>query len=480
MAIVEKRGNSYSIRVSTGYSSNGKQIRTNFTWSPDPNMTERQIQKELNKQVVILEDRAAAGNLVDSKIKFSAFVEIWMKNHAEKHLAPKTVFEYSNLLVRINEAIGHIRLDKLQPLHLMSFYNNLAEEAVRGNQRLSPLPCLTKMVKEVSKSWEGFSKVSGISSRTVREACGGKCINEKSALAISNALGGKVTDYFVRLNNDKKLSGNTIQHYHRLISSILNTAVEWQVIAANPAGRVRAPKAEKHESKYLDEMQAQRVLELLDNESIQFRTMIILLIYSGARRGEIEGLQWPDIDFKHNLIHIRRVTQYIPHKGVFVKETKNEGSTRTIKISSIAFIALQQFKTWQDEERLRLGEAWQSKLREDARNKKEKYKRIEWIFTSCDGMPIFPDTITVQFRDFIERNELPYVGIHGLRHTNATLQIASGVNLRTVSGRLGHAQTSTTSNIYAHAIQSADAAAAETLENLLNPGNKPQINHKPG
>jgi len=69
---------------------------------------------------------------------------------------------------------------------------------------------------------------------------------------------------------------------------------------------------------------------------------------------------------------------------------------------------------------------------------------------------------------------------HGLRHTNATLQITSGVNLRTVSSRLGHTQTSTTSNIYSHAIQSADAVAADILENILNPSSKPQMNHKQG
>ena len=86
-------------------------------------------------------------------------------------------------------------------------------------------------------------------------------------------------------------------------------------------------------------------------------------------------------------------------------------------------------------------------------------------------MPMNPDSITSWFHDFVKRNNLPPVSLHSLRHTNATLMIAGGANIRTVSSRLGHAQTSTTSNIYAHAIQSASAAASEILKDMLNPVN---------
>lgn len=87
----------------------------------------------------------------------------------------------------------------------------------------------------------------------------------------------------------------------------------------------------------------------------------------------------------------------------------------------------------------------------------------------CGRLPIHPDTLTNWFSDFIKRHDLPKVTLHGLRHTNASLLIAAGTNIRTVSGRLGHSQASTTANIYAHAIQSADAIAAEALGNILSP-----------
>jgi len=78
-----------------------------------------------------------------------------------------------------------------------------------------------------------------------------------------------------------------------------------------------------------------------------------------------------------------------------------------------------------------------------------------------------PDSLTAWFKKFIIKYNLPSVSIHSLRHTNASLLIANGVNITTVSKRLGHATTATTTKIYAHAIKSADEAACNTLQNIL-------------
>ena len=99
----------------------------------------------------------------------------------------------------------------------------------------------------------------------------------------------------------------------------------------------------------------------------------------------------------------------------------------------------------------------------------DQWQEHDRLFTQWNGEPIHPDTVTSWFSGFVKKNNLPPETVHSLRHTNATLLIAAGTNLRTVSARLGHSQTSTTANIYAHAIQSADAAAAETLNDILNP-----------
>ncbi len=86
-----------------------------------------------------------------------------------------------------------------------------------------------------------------------------------------------------------------------------------------------------------------------------------------------------------------------------------------------------------------------------------------------NGEPIHPDTITSWFREFIDKTDLPPIHVHRLRHTNATLLIAAGTNMQAVASRLGHSDANTTNKIYAHAIQTADAVAAEVLEDILYP-----------
>ena len=94
------------------------------------------------------------------------------------------------------------------------------------------------------------------------------------------------------------------------------------------------------------------------------------------------------------------------------------------------------------------------------------------VFVTQNGTPMHPDTLTSWFGGFIKTTDLPQIHIHSLRHTNATLQIANGVSVTTVAGNLGHSNANTTTKVYAHAIQSAAAASAEMMDNLLNPVRK--------
>jgi integrase len=279
-------------------------------------------------------------------------------------------------------------------------------------------------------------------------------VAEQTAEKVCEVLSLDFEDEFVTSKPITGLSNKTINHHHRLISSILNQAVFWQVIASNIASRVKPPKVERKEAKYLDEKQTAKLLKLLEDESPLHQTMIKMFIYSGLRRGELCALEWKDIDFENNLISVCRSSQYIPGKGIFTKETKTETSDRTIKLPLQAFGMLREYKKVQKEDQLRAGDKW---------------VKTDRIFTQWNGEPIHPDSITGWFREFIQKTDLPQVSIHSLRHTNITLLIAAGVPLRTVSYRAGHAQTSTTANIYSHAIRTADEMAADVLDDILKP-----------
>ena len=168
------------------------------------------------------------------------------------------------------------------------------------------------------------------------------------------------------------------------------------------------------------------------------------------------GLEWSDVDFDNCIIDINKSSLYIKEKGIYNDETKNFSSNRVIEISSFVMQLLADHKREQAIERFRLGDQWIESGK---------------LFTQWNGKPIHPDTITSWFKDFIKKNNLPDITVHSLRHTNATLMIANGVDLRTVSKRLGHAQMSTTSDIYIHAIKTADERAAKTLGDILNAKN---------
>ena len=107
----------------------------------------KQIQKELNKQAILFEEKCKKGLVLDSSIKFSEFSEKWIKDYGETQLRPRTLARYRELLKRINIAIGHIKLEKLQPHHLMEFYKNLSEEGIRNDTKYKPFLILTNLLK---------------------------------------------------------------------------------------------------------------------------------------------------------------------------------------------------------------------------------------------------------------------------------------------------------------------------------------------
>ncbi|WP_306487746.1 tyrosine-type recombinase/integrase [Agathobaculum sp.] len=454
MATITKRGNSYRFTVSCGYDLNGKQLRRTMTWTPPEGMTAKQIQKEANRQAVLFEEKCRTGQVLDGSIRFADFAEQWFANYAEKQLRPRTVGRYRELMPRINAAIGHIRLDRLQPHHLMQFYANLEEAGIREDSKQRFKGDLKEMLRSRSITKTAFAEQAGVSPAVLASITQGKNISAESARRVSDALGEPVGALFEPTGNDKGLSAKTILHHHRLISSILSTAVKWQVIFSNPCERVDPPKVENKEAVYLDEEQTAQLLEALEGESLQHQVIVKLLLYTGMRRGELCGLEWGDIDFDSSTIRVQRSSLYMSGVGVFTDETKNESSQRVMKVSDEAIEMLRVFRTAQRKDRLRLGDQWQDSGR---------------IFTTWNGTPIRPDTITGWFHKFIAKSGLPPIHVHSLRHTNASLLIAAGTNLQTVAKRLGHANTTTTSKIYSHAIKSADEAAAETLQDILHP-----------
>lgn len=453
MASIQKRGESYRITVSTGYDITGKKQRTTMTWTPPQGMTKRQLEKELNRQATLFEEKVKTGQVIGGDIRFAEFAQRWFEDYAKEHLKARTYTDYCHAMPRINAAIGHIAVNKIKPNHVAQFCKNLGESGIREDVHYCPAVDFGTLLKLRQLSQTKLSDLAGVSHATIGGIVKGNSVLQSTAEKVSRALDLPVKELFTP-STDKadKLTGQTVLKYYRVLSSILTTAVQWQIIPFNPCERVKPPKVVHKEANCLDEAAARELFRCLEQESIQNRAIVTLAIYSGMRRGELCGLIWQDIHFDTGLIDINKETIYIRGQGIRDDTPKNQTSCRVIKVSTDVLDVLRLHRTEQNKMRLQVGDQWTNSGK---------------VFTRWNGSPVDPDAVSGWFHSFIQRNDLPPIRFHDLRHTNASLLIAAGTDIKTVSKRLGHSSVSTTGNIYTHAIKTADELAADTLHDIL-------------
>ena len=385
MATIRKRPNgTYEIKVSCGYGVDGKQHNQYKSYKPEPGMTPRQIEKEVQRQAILFEEDCKRGQIT-AAVKFETFAEQWFEEYAKVNLRPTSYSRMKQLTKRIYPALGHKRLDKITSRDVQKFITDLL-------------------------------------------------VNGKN------------------MNNGKPLSRKTAVHHLSLISDVFSYAIRMGMLTDNPCRRVVVPRSEQEEKQIYTLDEVKTLYEHLKDEPMKYQVYLLLAIYSGFRRSEMLGLEWKDIDFENSLIHVRRTSQYTKEKGIYTDTTKTRKSKRVSKFPPSIMNLLKQFRTEQAKEAKQLGTKWEGHDR---------------LFTKWNGAPIDPKTVTTWFPGFLAAHDLPLVHFHSLRHTNASLLIAAHVPVTAVSGRLGHAKTSTTTDIYAGFIRSADAAAADALTDVF-------------
>ncbi|MEK3885794.1 site-specific integrase [Paenibacillus sp. PL2-23] len=250
------------------------------------------------------------------------------------------------------------------------------------------------------------------------------------------------------------LSTTTTRFIHRVLKDIFERAVEWQIISSNPVSAVKRPKIKERESEVYDEQEASKLFQALENEPIHWRIMVTLALTTGMRRGELLALEWKHIDFDSSVI---QVAQSLSHsKGVnIIKEPKTKNSKRRVSIPDSLIKELQHYYEKSKTMKQQLGDMWQGG---------ERFV----VFFSETGKPFYHTAPGKWLSRFIKRNNFKPIRFHDLRHTSATLLINQGVHAKIIASRLGHADIRTTMNVYGHVLQSADQAAANTFNSLLN------------
>lgn len=311
-------------------------------------------------------------------------------------------------------------------------------------------------LKEFSERWMNEFVENHLKKKTAHgyRQCLDRIVSALGHIQLCELRTGHINHFYANLQEDGinahtggKLSANSVLAHHRCLSSMLSKAVKWGYIPYNPATNAELPRKQNQEAAYLDEKEARSLLERLQNEPIKYRAAITFDLLAGLRRGELLGISWDAVDFENQTVSILQTLNYTPEDGTYFDTPKNKSSKRPLKISRLALDLLEQLRQWQTEQAEKLGDVW-----DNANN---------LVFTNDCGGPIHPDTLTKWFTHFCKRADLKQVHVHSLRHTFASLMIADGTPLVVVSRRLGHAQVSTTANIYSHVIASAEEKAAQ-------------------
>ena len=237
----------------------------------------------------------------------------------------------------------------------------------------------------------------------------------------------------------KGLSAKTVRNIHQIISSALKLAVEQKLIARNPADGCALPKAERKEMQTLPVEQLTSFLREAKDSGVF--ALYYIDLTTGLRRGELLGLKWSDIDLEKGDLRVQRQIGRINGK-IIEMPLKTKNAYRTLPLSADAIDVLMQ--------------------------QRRKTGNSEWVFPSPTGGPMSPDSVLHMLHRVLKRAGLPKVRFHDLRHTFATLALQNGVDIKTVSGMLGHFSAGFTLDTYAHVTTSAKREAAKTMGNILS------------
>ena len=236
----------------------------------------------------------------------------------------------------------------------------------------------------------------------------------------------------------KGLSPKAVRNIHQIISSTMNLAREQKLITANPAEGCALPRLEHKEMKTLLVEQLQSFLrEAKDSGAFE---LYYLELATGLRRGELLGLKWEDIDLERGDLRVRRQIARINGEGVEAPP-KTKNAYRTLPLAKDTIDVLDQ--------------------------QKKKVGSSPWVFPGPTGGPMSPDSVLHMLHRVLKRAGLPRVRFHDLRHTFATLALQNGVDIKTVSGMLGHFSAGFTLDTYAHVTTAAQKEAARAMEKVL-------------
>jgi integrase len=261
-----------------------------------------------------------------------------------------------------------------------------------------------------------------------------------------------------RLDGKGGLSEKTLRNMYTMLSTALKQAYENGLIRRNFVELVKLPKVTKKEMRVLTLSEEQKLLNAIKVSDERYKIGVLICLCTGIRVGELCGLQWQDIDEITHVLSIRRTLNRLPtmdkSKGkteLVIGTPKSDKSIRNIPLPTFLIDNIREYKVQRDAERAVAGDI---------------YDKRGFIICNEIGRPVEPRTMEDVFKRLLVSAGVANANFHALRHTFATRAVESGVDIKTLSELLGHADVSTTLNRYAHSLDEQKRKAMSLMAGL--------------
>ena len=255
-------------------------------------------------------------------------------------------------------------------------------------------------------------------------------------------------DALLDAKREAGLSASTRRLIRSVLVQAINQAMKWRIVTRNEAAMSTPVTVTRSEGRSLSPAQAKRLMETL--KICPMGTLFTVMLTTGMRRGEALGLRWEDVDLKKGVISVRQQLQRI-NGELKATEVKTERSRRSINLAKPTVVALKEHKVTQKRERL----------------ESPVWTETGYVFTTTLGTPLDPRNVAKQFESNCLKAKIGKWHPHELRHSAATLMLATGIPLQVVSAVLGHASIRITGDVYGHVLDPQRQNAADALAGVL-------------
>ncbi len=405
----------------TRYQSTAGETRWRVTYDlpPGPDGERRRTTKRgfatvkdanrFRRDALARHDQGLGRDPAQGRQRLADYLRAWLEGMSIK---PTSRADYrQSIECYIAPRIGGIRLDQLTPEHLDRLYRGLE---TNGKRR-------------------GACRTDGRS-----------CLVERCAPDLHEGLSAK-----------------SVRNVHGCLHVALEAAVARGYLPRNVADLANPPKARRARSRNARDhcWTRDQLVAFLDHtrdNGDRMHPLWFLIATTGLRRAEALALRWSDLELDRARLTIRQTVTIANGVVVWQRDAKSDDSERTIALDTRTIAVLHDHRTRQDHERRAAGPAWSANEQDH-----------DLVFTRADGRAIPPDRASQMFTDRVNTAGLHRIGVHGLRHTWATLALRAGVPIKVVSERIGHADPAVTMQVYAHALEGDDATAAETTATAI-------------